>query len=107
MQLRQLFSEKTTIGDPVIVRGLVVLPVFNGNGIPEIVSIELLEEALRRESLKITEVSEGGRVPVLKVDNTAGDRPVLLLNSTRCKFLVPKLQLGNTPGSHGDMLTFE
>ena len=80
MQLRQLFSEKTTIGDPVIVRGLVVLPVFNGNGIPEIVSIELLEEALRRESLKITEVSEGGRVPVLKVDNTAGDRPVLLLD---------------------------
>lgn len=58
-------------------RNITVFPlIFHGNGTPE---YRTLGEALQDRSLTVTEVSQAGSVPNLKVVNQ-GNRPVLLLD---------------------------
>lgn len=64
-------------GEMQIHGNLAIVPLFlNGNGGPSYIT---LKEALERGSLTVTEVSEGGSVPELKVINK-GDISVLLLD---------------------------
>lgn len=63
-------------GEPLTCGNVSVLPLFTGNGhkLPYL----LLHEAIESGVLTVTEVSEGGSVPELKVENK-GDKPVLIL----------------------------
>lgn len=64
-------------GEMQVYKNLAIVPLFlNGNGGPAYIT---LKEALERGMLTITEVSEGGFVPELKVINK-GDVAVLLLD---------------------------
>lgn len=66
-----------SIGEPTTVRNLTVFPLLDKE--PRTPSYLLLVEALARESVTISEISESGAVPSVKLDNH-GDRPVLLLD---------------------------
>lgn len=78
MYLHQAISKNLTLGDPFAVRGLGIIPILTDIA-PEIPEIDLLEEALDANTFKITEVSEGGRVPILTAENS-GSKPVLILD---------------------------
>ncbi|MCY4572634.1 MAG: hypothetical protein OXF01_07500 [Gemmatimonadetes bacterium] len=65
------------LGEPATHRGLTVFPLTTG--LASSLRYMLLEEALRRELVTIREVSEGGSVPELAVENRA-DRPVLIVD---------------------------
>ncbi len=66
------------LGEPTQYENMTVIPLFSpSNHGPEYLT---LAEALRREALTVTEVSEGGSVPDVRVANRA-DLPVLLLDS--------------------------
>jgi len=65
------------IGDPINYEALAVFPLFSengGGGVPYALS----DEAIANESVTVTEVSEGGSVPDLLVENS-GDTRVLFL----------------------------
>ena len=65
------------LGDPVGDGGLTLIPVFGSfQRVPEFVT---LEEAIASRSLVVTEVSEGGAVPLLKAHNV-GPVGVLILD---------------------------
>jgi hypothetical protein len=65
------------LGDPVSDGGLSLIPVFGRfDGVPDFVT---LEEAIASHSLVVTEVSEGGAVPLLKAHNV-GALGVLILD---------------------------
>ncbi len=68
--------EKTLVGKPIQVEALTLFPLSGSNGRAE--PYVLLEDALAAEEVFITEVSEGGSVPELAIDNR-GKRPVLIL----------------------------
>lgn len=66
-----------TIGEPSAVRNLTVFPLLQpGGGVP---AYRLLAEALVAETVKISEVSQAGTVPVVSLLNS-DDMPVLLLD---------------------------
>lgn len=65
------------LGEPTTHRGLTVLPLTTG--ISSNLRYLLLEEGLRRDLVTIREVSEGGSVPELSVENRAS-RPVLIVD---------------------------
>lgn len=70
-------TSKLRLGKPEHYRNLWVVPVFDGaDEGPLYLS---LREALQRELAEITEVSEGGSVPELRVKNKA-DLPLLLVD---------------------------
>jgi hypothetical protein len=72
-----LFFERLELGDPISSEGLTLVPVFGTfTGLPEFVT---LEQALASQSLVVTEVSEGGSVPMLKARNV-GSTGVLILD---------------------------
>jgi hypothetical protein len=65
------------LGDPVSDGGLTIVPVFGRfDGIPEFVT---LEEAMASRTLIVTEISEGGTVPMLMARNI-GAAGVLILD---------------------------
>ncbi len=68
---------KTRVGNPVSCEALTVFPLFSENGgsnVPYVLS----DEAIADDSVNVTEVSEGGSVPDLLVENR-GDSRVLFL----------------------------
>jgi hypothetical protein len=64
-------------GEPQHFRNLCVVPLFNGGGGGPV--YRTLREALDRGEVEVTEVSEGGQVPHLKVSNQA-DAPLVLVD---------------------------
>ena len=64
------------VGQPVRHRAVSVFPLFTDRGVP--VDYLLSDEALGKESVAVTEVSEAGSVPDLLVENK-GDARVLFL----------------------------
>jgi hypothetical protein len=66
------------LGDPQTFRNIVVYPITGGSSgrTPAYIT---LAEAMERQLLTVTELTEGGSVPELKVTNAA-DVPVLLLD---------------------------
>lgn len=73
--------EQTTTGEPVVFRNLTVLPLLRpqGTGALPPPFYYTIDEALARGAARITEVSEGGSVPELKLVNDS-DHAVLLLD---------------------------
>jgi hypothetical protein len=69
---------KYSAGDPQTARGLCILPVFGGEP-DEKHDYMTLREASRQGFVDISEVSEGGSVPNLRVVNR-GRKPILLLD---------------------------
>ncbi len=65
------------LGEPAAHRGLTVVPLTSG--LTSSLRYMLLEEGLRRDLVTIREVSEGGSVPELAVENRAS-RPVLIVD---------------------------
>ena len=65
------------VGDPICCEGLAIFPLF-GNGGGDTVPYVLSDEAIASESVTVAEISEGGSVPNLAVDNQ-GDIRVLFL----------------------------
>lgn len=65
------------LGRPATHRGLTVFPLTSG--LASSLRYLLLEEGLRKDLVTIGEVSEGGSVPELVVENRA-DRPVLIVD---------------------------
>lgn len=66
-----------TVGAPVYFRGLTMFPLIREDDrAPEYLT---LDEALESGTVRITEVSEGGRVPELRLENE-GNQPVFLLD---------------------------
>ena len=75
--LKRHIAENLKLGDMAVHNELAVVPLFcPGVGGPDYIT---LKEALAGGGLTISEVSEGGSVPELKVIN-AGDRHVLLVD---------------------------
>ena len=71
------FLSKLELGEAQIFKNMAVIPLFNSmNRTPRYLS---LGEAMGKGLLTVTEVSHGGAVPELKVQNKA-DAPVLLLD---------------------------
>ena len=66
-----------TLSEPVNHGGLTVFPLTSDR--PSPLSYLLLEDGLRKDLVTIREVSEGGSVPELTVENRA-DRPVLIVD---------------------------
>lgn len=70
------------LGQPVVFKNMAMVPLFDG---PETTfSYLTMKGALAKGFVEITEVSEGGSVPNLKVINH-GDQPVLLLDGEEVK----------------------
>jgi hypothetical protein len=69
--------KNVTLGTPQTYRNIAIYPVTNGDG--GAVNYITLTEALEGRLLTVTEVSQGGSVPELKVANSA-ETPVLLLD---------------------------
>ncbi len=70
------FLSHLTIGPPQTHGNLKVYPLHRQNGHER--QYRTLDEAMQEEVIDVTEVSEGGSVPSLKVKNT-GKLPVLLI----------------------------
>ncbi len=69
--------EELVAGKPIIKGALGVLPVHSDRvGKVEYITYD---EALKNESIAVTEVDEGGSVPELRLQNT-GDQRVLILD---------------------------
>ena len=69
--------ERITFGDLQIHNHVAVIPLFSGNGSgPDYLT---MKEAMESHILSVVEVTEGGHVPELKVQNQAV-KPVLLLD---------------------------
>ncbi|PKN68529.1 MAG: hypothetical protein CVU54_14525 [Deltaproteobacteria bacterium HGW-Deltaproteobacteria-12] len=69
--------ERITFGDMQIHNHVAVIPLFSGNGSgPDYLT---MKEAMESHILSVVEVTEGGHVPELKVQNQAV-KPVLLLD---------------------------
>jgi len=65
------------VGEETTCRNLTMFPLLNGEaGEPDYL---LLDEALAQGRVRVTEISEGGSVPEIRLTNEA-DRPVLLLD---------------------------
>jgi hypothetical protein len=78
MQERIVSRLKTiNLGNAQIYKNIAIFPLTDGGG--DTVSYMTLSEALESHVLTVTEVSQSGSVPELKVTNNA-DKPVLLLD---------------------------
>lgn len=72
-----MLPDPIEFGNPICIHGLGIVPLL-WNGAPELPPIDLLDEALGKGTVRVTETSEGGEVPFLKMDN-AGNHHVLIL----------------------------
>jgi hypothetical protein len=77
MQLSDILSPKLTLRDPIRIHGLGAVPIVDDN-LYDLTRVELLEEALDKGLVKVSEVSESGEVPFLLVENN-GKHPLLIL----------------------------
>lgn len=73
----KLAIDALALGPPATHRGLTVFPLTSG--LDSNLRYLLLEEGLRKDLVTIGEISEGGSVPELVVENRA-DRPVLIVD---------------------------
>ena len=73
-----MHAGKIHLGDAVIYRNLTILPLYRKTTGGEL-DYYSLKEGLANGTVEITEISEGGSVPNLKVKNSA-DKPVLILD---------------------------
>jgi hypothetical protein len=79
MHLREILAiDSDGLGPASKVHGLSVVPLLCGEGFSGFPHLDLVEDAISKESVRITETSDRGEVPVLKVENK-GDQPVLIL----------------------------
>jgi len=78
MKLTDIIPAPTNFGVPRSFHGLGMIPLLDG-GATEFPVLDLLDEALGKKTVTITETSEGGEVPFLKLENT-GAHPVLILD---------------------------
>jgi len=77
MSVIQMSLQALHLGQPQIFRNLAAIPLLNPLAQPP--GYVTLAKALTNGSARITEVSEGGSVPELLLDNT-GEQPVLILD---------------------------
>jgi hypothetical protein len=77
MNILQHTLSALTVGAPQQFDNLTVIPLI-GSSEGE-ASYDTLDEALRTERLRVTETSDAGSVPEIKVSN-GGDRPVLIID---------------------------
>lgn len=78
MQLQEVLHGSLELGTLTCIHGLGVVPLLLSDEVTELPTIDLLDQALGKGNVKITETSEGGEVPFLKVDNT-GENHILIL----------------------------
>jgi hypothetical protein len=71
------YLESIRLGELQVHNHVAVIPLFGGNGFG--LDYLTMKEALEGHLLRVTEVTEGGNVPELKVINQ-GEKPVLLLD---------------------------
>lgn len=76
--LQDVLPETLSFGDPITIHGLGILPILNDQPNQIIPPLLPLNEALEKGELRIREVSDGGNVPFLIVDNES-DQSVILL----------------------------
>jgi len=77
MQQLHEFMSSVILGAPVSADGLTVYPLFRPSAPPPF--YDTLSDAVRAKALHISEVSDAGRVPELRVVND-GARPVLIID---------------------------
>lgn len=77
MKVSEMLQTRVSLGGAVMLHGLGVLTLL-GDGTVKLPAVDLLEEAIGRRSVRITETTESGEVPFLSLVNE-GDRPVLIL----------------------------
>jgi hypothetical protein len=71
--------QSITVGSPTHFGGLTIFPLFRNGSAPAEPGYTLLEEAIDRGTVCVTELSAGGLVPELRFENL-GEEPVLLLD---------------------------
>jgi hypothetical protein len=71
------FMASLTIGEPGIYNKLTVFPLFSGMAVED--GYMLLDDALKTDKVHITELSEGGSVPDLYLENGLTDMDLLLI----------------------------
>jgi ADP-ribosylglycohydrolase len=76
-ELASAWLRRLSVGEPQLAGALAVFPLFWE--VPGVFPYLTLGEALERRTVSITEISQGGSVPELAVENT-GDTAVLLLD---------------------------
>lgn len=77
MKVNEILNDTLGLASPITVHGLGIIPLI-GDESPTMPRLDLLEEALLKGTVKITETSESGEVPFLKLENT-GEQPLLIL----------------------------
>lgn len=77
MQVSELLGRDLLVGDGLSLHGLGVIPILVENPV-HLPNMDLLDEAILKGSVRITETTEAGEVPFLRLVND-GDCPVLLL----------------------------
>ncbi len=77
MKVSEMLQTRVSLGGAVMLHGLGVLPIL-GDGTVKLPAVDLLEEAIAKRSVRITETTESGEVPFLSLVNE-GDCPVLIL----------------------------
>lgn len=78
MKIRSLLPEEITIGDSATVHGLGIVELLSQDEI-ELPVMSMLDEAIGKGAVRVGELSEGGQVPYLAVENM-GKNPVLILD---------------------------
>jgi len=71
--------ETITVGDPAHFGSLTLFPLLRTKRIEAEPDYVLLDEAIALGTARVTEVSSGGSVPELRIENF-GEKPVLLLD---------------------------
>ncbi|MCL5669876.1 MAG: hypothetical protein M1423_01030, partial [Acidobacteria bacterium] len=77
MKIGNLLPEGTNLGASATIHGLGIVEVISRE-LMELPAISTLDEAIEKGDVRVGEVSEGGQVPFLQVEN-AGGNPVLIL----------------------------
>jgi len=71
------FMASLTMGEPTVYNKLTVFPLFSSMAAED--GYMLLDDALKTDKVHITEVSEGGDVPELYLENGLDDKDLLLI----------------------------
>lgn len=71
------FMASLTMGEPTTHNKLAVFPLFSGMAVED--GYMLLDDALKTDKVHITEVTEGGSVPDLYLENGLDDKDLLLI----------------------------
>ena len=77
-KMQDLLPVNLTFGNPFQIHGLGLIPLLSDH-IPSIPQLEILDNAIENGAVTIQEVSEGGAVPFLLLENR-GDKPVIILD---------------------------